>query len=179
VNKLTDTILQNRHTHVDLFPPDLISGFPFREGSQPWIRQAYRNGGDYPVVNSSPPLGWLYVEPPTLSEDDMFNDFQKKVYGGWRTRPSRIIVGREKAEYMTSTGNPLTKEQADSVNHGTSRFCALYGVRWEDETGMYETDACYCVSPFIVQSPNNFPGWYQCYTGHNDERKLTKKDYPW
>jgi hypothetical protein len=158
---------RQEHTHVEFAAPVFLNLGDWPSiGVAPEANLLYRNGGQYIVRNASL-RGKLAVGPNSTSvQKALFAEFVRNANfaeGGPSIVPNGIPI------YHSFRGPPVASiPDLDSLKAGTTVLYAVGAVRWDDDTGSYETDKC---QYFDLNDHN----WHFCSARLSDENKLKKR----
>lgn len=162
-----------KHTSVEIFPPQILPVepyVPFHEDETVKLDMKFHNAGKYPVRNSTMDARIYVRHPDSMTEGQMFSDFKKSA----NFEPvENMLFSPNMIQYRTFYSQKLTQDDVKGLTDeqgNVRRLCMVGAVRWEDETGPYETDMCYCMVPQVHPFPASLPSWSQC-SGHNGEWK--------
>ena len=166
-----------RHTHVAFNRALHLTGIDksgqyarplvLRVGKRLVTDVAFHRSGDYPVRNPSNIEAKIYFRSPSsMNEvDAMFAEFK----GHSQFVPTQsILTESTQGVWRTFFSSVLSDKDVKGLVRGTLVVYVFAAVRWEDETGHYETRFCQCTQPPLV--PNN-PMWH-IIDKYNDEVKL-------
>jgi hypothetical protein len=162
-----------KHSAIEIYEPQILPVepfVPFHEGEIVKLDLRYHMVGKYPVRNDAPNARIYIRHLESMTEGQMFSDFQKSA----DFEPAeRMLLSPDAYRYGTYYSQKLTQDDVAGVNsiEGKVLLCMVGAVRWEDETGAYRTDMCSCMVPQKHPFPLSIPSWSQC-SGHNGEWKI-------
>ena len=132
-----------QHTHVGfeplVAPLDSPVRLPFKGGQTVGLNISYQNVGSYPATVEG--YGAKLFIVPTAQSEDMCREVREKLdprRGGGVIQP---LMGGTSTEYIQ-----LTDADAFALNKGeTTALCGTSVLRWNDDSGRYETIGCQCL----------------------------------
>ena len=164
------------HTHLFFLPGQLATSVepPFTKGMKPGIDISFGNSGDFTITN--PEQRAIFVVVPLLKINDVFKQYQSEILA------SRIINGGDipahlaETQYHTFYSSELTDAHVANLNNQKSSdpkkeaLCGLGFVRWNDDSGSYQTNYGQCYYNDSVG------GWHWlALIENNHETKLRSK----
>jgi hypothetical protein len=157
------------HTHATFLEPMEVAGgrpiMPFTENEVVNLSAGYRNSGDYSLRNTL--LGAVIKTAPIAQIDkSVFKDYEHEIK--LNSQGGTVEPHTNTFDYHTYHSAPLTKEEVDNLNAVKSGLCVIGKVRWEDDTGKYQTNFCRCL--VVEPTPPGF-NWHSVRE-NNQEVKL-------
>jgi hypothetical protein len=163
-----------KHTSVEIVPPEILPVepfVPFHVDEIVKLNMRFHKVGKYPVRNSTFDARIFVRHPSSMTEGQMFSDFKKAA----DFEPQEnMLFSSDMWRWHTYYSDKLTQDDVNGLTDATGKdrlLCMVGAVRWEDETGLYETDLCSCMVPQKHPFPASLPAWGEC-AGHNGESKL-------
>lgn len=135
--------------------------FPYHPGKAK-MNVYYRNAGNA-LVRNTKFVGEIKIVQSEMSEDELFSDFIGKA--SFSPTENELPVNSQ-TFFKTIYSRDLTPQDVNLLSGPTpmSKMCAVAAIRWEDETGQYESDLCGCMEP--NRHPGATPPAAMCQ-GHN------------
>jgi hypothetical protein len=163
-----------QHTHA-VFVKDVITDAtqpPFARGMQPAMNIGFTNGGDFAIKDGV--LRAVVVVIPGSEMNKIFNRYQSKIRLSTAVRGGDVPGHDPLWRYHTFFGPELTDANVTNLSVPASDqkevLCGLGILRWQDDTGEYETDhgGCY------VKEPDGSWNWHELLE-NNRETTLRSK----
>lgn len=153
------------HTHIMFYPPEATNGFPvalpFHSNETVKISIPWVNVGDYAVLKSSWGVKLLVV--PAEQWVDTYAAIKTSLVLNitGAQLPARSVGG----SYYTFTVQ-LSDKEARMLNTGRSGLCVIGLMRWNDNSGTYQTRNNQC-----LMGANGIFNWHNM-AEDNQEQKL-------